>query len=423
MKLMSKILVALALLAPAQAPAADTGIIGPGQRLIRKSIASCSNPRTGYFCDFIDSDDSFPKYQDSSGNQRTYLMDFGAQSVAGVKTFSNTPLFTDSIEIEDDDGGTNKVKVAVSNSIGANWTLRLPPNDGTNLQVLKTDGNGNTTWEDDEDGSGSIFTPNTTVTLTTSDTSWTVPAGLLGNEVEYFLYGAGGGGGQSTGNLFGGGGGAGCSYRWGRMRVSPGQKINVFIPAGGAAGTGTSGGTAGQPALFGGIMAKGGRGGDGSSAAAANGWNSGGATGALSPQAFIAPTITSTGGFEADSTFHPGGTGGGYPAVGCAGGGGGAMGAGGNTTCPSPGTGGIGGEGFDYTNPVTTTTLSYCGGGGGGGYLGNGGAGTDGGGNGATPGACSAGVRGGGGGGGDGGASPAAACAGGPGGLVLSWKE
>lgn len=49
---------------------------------------------------------------------------------------------------EDTDNGSNYVAIQPPAALASNWTLTLPPNDGTSGQLLRTDGNGVTTWVD-----------------------------------------------------------------------------------------------------------------------------------------------------------------------------------------------------------------------------------------------------------------------------------
>lgn len=64
-----------------------------------------------------------------------------------VGAFSST-----SVELLSNNG--NKITLDAPNSLAANYTLLLPPNDGTNGQVLTTDGSGVTTWT--SNGSGTV---------------------------------------------------------------------------------------------------------------------------------------------------------------------------------------------------------------------------------------------------------------------------
>lgn len=59
-------------------------------------------------------------------------------------TFSGPVVSKNGFVAASNNGKT--VSFAAPGSLAANYTLVLPPNDGTNGQVLTTDGNGVTTW-------------------------------------------------------------------------------------------------------------------------------------------------------------------------------------------------------------------------------------------------------------------------------------
>ena len=71
-----------------------------------------------------------------------------------------------SIQLESDNG--NKILVDAPDSLAADYTIILPPNDGDNGQVLTTDGNGVTTWT--TNGVGTV----TSVALSGGTTGLTV---------------------------------------------------------------------------------------------------------------------------------------------------------------------------------------------------------------------------------------------------------
>jgi len=71
-----------------------------------------------------------------------------------------------SIQLESDNG--NKILVDAPDSLAADYTLILPPNDGDNGQVLTTDGSGVTTWT--TNGVGTV----TSVALSGGTTGLTV---------------------------------------------------------------------------------------------------------------------------------------------------------------------------------------------------------------------------------------------------------
>ena len=57
-----------------------------------------------------------------------------------------------SVELESDNG--NKINLDAPNGLAANYNLVFPPNDGSNGQVLTTDGSGVTTWT--TNGAGTV---------------------------------------------------------------------------------------------------------------------------------------------------------------------------------------------------------------------------------------------------------------------------
>jgi len=192
---------------------------------------------------------------------------------------------------------------------------------------------------------------NCTVTFTTSNSSWPVPAGVT--QITGLVVGGGGGGSQT---VSAGGGATGGALRYSSsITVVPGTNLTITVGAGGAAGaTGVTGGlskiaNSSAVALAVNLTAAGGGGGQAGSAGATA--NNG--------------TSTGTGGVI---TGGDGGAGGTAPtnSKGCGGGGGaggwyGAGGAGGASAANganSTGGGGGGGGG-------SATTLIVCGGGGG----------------------------------------------------------
>jgi hypothetical protein len=100
------------------------------------------------------------------------------------------------------------------------------------------------------------------VTFSTNST-FTVPAGVYQITVEAWGGGGGGGGTSSTGGAGGGGGGA---YAQATINVTPGQTYNVTVGTGGVGGTGSGSGAAGGDSYFAtgsDVRAKGGSGGTG----------------------------------------------------------------------------------------------------------------------------------------------------------------
>lgn len=123
---------------------------------------------------------------------------------------------------------------------GTDVSFTLPTADGSNGQVLKTDGSGAlsfTTISTDPDGafrSTQVFT---------SSGTWTKPSGLT--RVRVFVTGGGGGGGQPAANTNNGGGGAAGGTAIEVIEASSlGSTETVTIGAGGTKGNpGNTGGT------------------------------------------------------------------------------------------------------------------------------------------------------------------------------------
>lgn len=61
------------------------------------------------------------------------------------KTFTDAPLLKAGINVEDPGAGTNKITLTAP-TLGGDYTLTLPVDDGTPGQVLSTDGSGVTSW-------------------------------------------------------------------------------------------------------------------------------------------------------------------------------------------------------------------------------------------------------------------------------------
>lgn len=72
----------------------------------------------------------------------------------GLSTFSG-PVASDNGFINNSDNN-NTITVVAPDSLAASYTITLPPNDGTNGQVLTTDGSGVTTWTSNGSGSGTV---------------------------------------------------------------------------------------------------------------------------------------------------------------------------------------------------------------------------------------------------------------------------
>lgn len=61
------------------------------------------------------------------------------------KTFSDTPLFKSSLNLEDPGAGTNKITLKAP-TLSGDYNFTLPVNGGTNTYVLTTNGSGTTSW-------------------------------------------------------------------------------------------------------------------------------------------------------------------------------------------------------------------------------------------------------------------------------------
>jgi hypothetical protein len=118
---------------------------------------------------------------------------------------------------EDTDNGTNYIGLKAPASVGSNLEFTLPSTDGSNGQLLKTNGSGVLSF-----GAGSgqeIFT---------SSGTFTVPSGVT----TVYVTGCGGGGGGL--DSWGSGGGAGAWCMKVPVTVTPGGTISVTVGSGGS---------------------------------------------------------------------------------------------------------------------------------------------------------------------------------------------
>lgn len=80
-----------------------------------------------------------------SGADASFVMTAGAQTLAGIKTFSATPLLKTALDLEDPGGGTNKITLQ-SGTISVSYTLTLPTAQGAANTTLVNDGSGTLSW-------------------------------------------------------------------------------------------------------------------------------------------------------------------------------------------------------------------------------------------------------------------------------------
>ena len=224
-----------------------------------------------------------------------------------------------------DSDSSNYVSFKAPASIGSNVNWTLPSTDGTNGQVLGTNGSG--------------------------VLSWVSAAPTAPTSVEYLVVAGGGGGG-------GGGGGAGGFLTATGFAVTTGSPLTVTVGAGGAGGAnGNLVGVSGSNSVFSSITATGGGGGGaGFATTGFNGLNGGsggggGTNSATGGTPGTAGTGTSGQGNAGGIAFTGGFT---------AGGGGGAGAAG--ISAPSASATGTGGAGL--SSSITGSSTFYAGGGG-----------------------------------------------------------
>lgn len=169
---------------------------------------------------------------------------------------------------EDSDNGTNYVELQAAASLAANVTFTLPDADGTNGQVIQTNGSGALSFTTISGGGDYIMQ------VYSSPATWTKPAGLKAVKVTVIGGGGGGGGGKADPcsaieTRSGGGGGVAIEYL--DAPAIPGP-VSVTIGPGGAGGTApgtplsiTTGSTGGTSS-FGAFCSATGGGGGGSNA-------------------------------------------------------------------------------------------------------------------------------------------------------------
>jgi hypothetical protein len=91
----------------------------------------------------------------------TVMPNGGSATIAMTLDQDQVAYFTNDVQIEngnqlqlEDGSGSGSVNIQAPPGPTASWTMTMPPNDGDASQVLTTDGNGVTTWEDGGGGAG-----------------------------------------------------------------------------------------------------------------------------------------------------------------------------------------------------------------------------------------------------------------------------
>ena len=79
----------------------------------------------------------------------------GGSEITGILSLKNGSTSSGSLELyEDSDNGTNKITIIAPSSIGSDYTLTLPSDDGDADQVLSTNGSGVLSWVANSGGGG-----------------------------------------------------------------------------------------------------------------------------------------------------------------------------------------------------------------------------------------------------------------------------
>ena len=82
-----------------------------------------------------------------NGSTVTLTCTAGVTIASAIATISGSASSAGEIRLsEDTDNGTNYASIKAPASIAANYTLTLPADDGTNTELLMTDGSGTLTW-------------------------------------------------------------------------------------------------------------------------------------------------------------------------------------------------------------------------------------------------------------------------------------
>ena len=337
-------------------------------------------------------DNAFARFDSTTGkllqnSTGATLSDTGAAVFTGALDVLGNSTAGSNIKLyEDTDNGSNYVAFKAPDTIASNVTWTLPSADGSNTQVLTTNGSGSLSWasssatattvSDTANSSTGYFqiprgttaqrpgTPADAMMRVNSSTSsfemyfngaWSVIKELVvpPPEIEYLVVAGGGGGGSYRGGAGGGGGFRTASG----FAVSSGTSITVTVGAGGAGGTSGNQGAKGSDSVFSTITSTGGGFGGGAGGTTTGGSGGSGGGGTSSGQAGGAGNTPST----SPSQGNTGGTGGGFSGKYGAGGGGGASAVGSDGTTSAGGNGGAG-----TASSISGTSTTYAGGGGGG---------------------------------------------------------
>lgn len=113
------------------------------------------------------------------------------KNVSGVLALRNKAdsayinLQTNGVQLFDSDG-SNKITVTAPGTVGTDYTLTLPDNDGSPGQVLSTDGSGGTSWADAGNTAACIKCNETALAFGTASplTLFTLPANAHVHEVK-----------------------------------------------------------------------------------------------------------------------------------------------------------------------------------------------------------------------------------------------
>lgn len=146
--------------------------------------------------------------------------------------------------------GTDDITVKAPASLAAAYSLTLPVDDGTNGQVLTTDGTGILSWTT-TGGGGKTFQLLARFDATTDPTlsgTWASQAGADPEVIVKACGGGGGGGGGTATNS--GGGGAGARSHETHFTITPGNNYDFTLGAGGTEGVAGGDGGDGGDTLF-----------------------------------------------------------------------------------------------------------------------------------------------------------------------------